>query len=187
MKISKKMLMLGVAGLAAFLFVSPAPAQSLKPPKKYTRSGAPRIQHLKEVERRVFHLTNEARRKNGLPSLEPDETLTATARQHSDDMLKRDFFSHTDPDGKTVKDRLFNAPAVSKNIARAGENIHGESGRDWSDIKLTARHIVDSWMTSPGHRENILRPEYTHLGVGVAVMDKDLRATQVFVTRPSGR
>ena len=46
-----------------------------------------------------------------------------------------------------------------------------------------ARVIVDSWMTSPGHRANLLNPDYTHLGVGVSVLGKDIRATQNFVQR----
>ena len=46
-----------------------------------------------------------------------------------------------------------------------------------------ARVIVDSWMTSPGHRANILNPHYTYLGVGVSALGKEVRATQNFVTR----
>ena len=46
-----------------------------------------------------------------------------------------------------------------------------------------SRVIVDSWMTSPGHRANLLNPDYTHLGVGVGVLDQEIRATQNFVTR----
>ena len=46
-----------------------------------------------------------------------------------------------------------------------------------------ARVIVDSWMTSPGHRANLLNPDYTHLGVGVSLLGKEIRATQNFVQR----
>ena len=49
-----------------------------------------------------------------------------------------------------------------------------------TDIKTQARLIVDGWMTSPGHRRNILDPRYTHLGVGVAAKDKMCYATQIF-------
>jgi uncharacterized protein YkwD len=145
-----------------------------------SRSG---IKHPRELERRIYQLTNEARRKNGLPSLVPDEALAAMARKHSDDMLQRDYFSHTSPDGQTVKDRLFEAPAVGKSIAQAGENIYGGSGQDYSDPRIIARVIVDGWMTSPGHRANILNPNYTHLGVGVSIKGKEIRATQNFAQR----
>jgi uncharacterized protein YkwD len=162
----------------------------LQPPSAWgqlrTQSGSltrkSSIKHPRELERRIFQLTNEARRKNGLPSLDPDETLADTARKHSDDMLARDYFSHTSPDGQTVKDRLFDSPAVAKAISRAGENIYGGSGQDYSDIKTMSRVIVDGWMASPGHRANILYPTYTHLGVGVSIQGKDIRATQNFAT-----
>lgn len=141
------------------------------------------IKHPKELERQVLKLTNEARRKHGLPSLEPDEMLTEMARQHSDDMLQRNYFSHTNPDGKDMKDHLLEAPAASRGIARAGENIYGGRGQDCSDTKTMSRVIVDGWMTSPGHRANILNPDYTHLGVGVSLRGNQIMATQNFACR----
>jgi uncharacterized protein YkwD len=147
----------------------------------YTRQS--HIKHPKELERQIFKLTNEARHKHGLPSLDPDDTLMATAREHSDDMLRRDYFSHTSPDGKDMRDRLMEAPAVARSIARAGENIYGGRGQDFSDIKTISRVIVDGWMTSPGHRANILNPDYTHLGVAVSIEGDQIRATQNFARR----
>jgi uncharacterized protein YkwD len=137
--------------------------------------------YLKEVERRIYQLTNEARRKSHLSPLDKDDTLVATARTHSNDMLTRDFFNHVNPDGKAPQDRI--VPAYSRTLARTGENIWGGHGYDYSDSKLLARVIVDSWMTSPGHRANLLNPNYTHLGVGVSVLGKEIRATQNFVQR----
>lgn len=165
------------AGFFLFQVVGQMSAASSKSPG---RSG-PKIQHLKEAESRIYKLTNEARQKNGLLSLDKDETLATVARAHSDDMLQRQFFSHTDPDGHSPLDRV--APVYSSTFSRTGENIWGGSGHDFSDQKLLARIIVDGWMSSPKHRENILNPNYTNLGVGVAVMGKEIRATQVFVRR----
>ena len=68
--------------------------------------------------------------------------------------------------------------AYSRTLARTGENIWSGHGFDYSDSKLIARVIVDSWLTSPGHRANLLNPDYTHLGVGVSVLGKEIRATQ---------
>jgi uncharacterized protein YkwD len=133
------------------------------------------------VESRIFKLTNEARRKNGLTTLDKDDTLVGVARAHSDDMLRREFFSHVNPEGLSPVQRL--APVYSSTLSRAGENIWGGSGYDYSDPKLIARVIVDGWMSSPGHRANIVNPSYTNLGVGVSVRGKEIRATQVFVTR----
>jgi uncharacterized protein YkwD len=140
-----------------------------------------RFQHLNDVERRIFQLTNAFRRKNHLPPLDPDSALVVTARAHSDDMLRRDFFSHVNPDGKAPQDRMI--PAYSRTLSRTGENIWGGHGYDFSDSKVMARVIVDSWITSPGHRANLLNPNYTHLGVGVSASGKEVRATQNFVQR----
>jgi uncharacterized protein YkwD len=134
--------------------------------------------HLKDLEVRIWRLTNEERRKKGLAPLTQDNDLAKAARKHSDDMLQRKFFSHVNPDGKSPQDRI--APVVSQVAARTGENIWSGSGQDCSDAKVMARMIVDSWMTSPGHRANILNPNYTHLGVGVSVDGKEIRATQAF-------
>ena len=140
------------------------------------------ILHPKELERRIFQLTNEARRKNGLPSLDSDNDLAAKARAKSDDMLINKYFSHTSPEGKTIKDRFQEEkPASFQTISRVGENIYMGSRFDYSgDIKTQARMIVDGWMTSPGHRRNVLDPNYTRLGVGVAAKDKMCYATQIF-------
>jgi len=143
--------------------------------------GRLRIKHLREVERRIYQLTNAVRRKHHLSPLDKDNALVATARAHSDDMLERKFFSHVNPDGTTPQKRI--APAYSRTISRSGENIWGGHGYDYSDSKLMARVIVDSWMSSPGHRANLLNPSYTHLGVGVSVLGKEVRATQNFVRR----
>ena len=141
--------------------------------------GQARPLYLKEVERRIYQLTNEARRKSHLPPLSQDDTLVTTARAHSYDMLNRNFFNHLNPDGKAPQDRI--APAYSRTLARTGENIWSGHGYDYGDSKLMARVIMDSWMTSPGHRANLLNPNYTHLGVGVVAVGKEIRATQNFV------
>jgi uncharacterized protein YkwD len=143
--------------------------------------GTARPLYLNEVERRIYQLTNEARRKYHLPPLDKDDALVAPARAHSYDMLARNFFNHVNPDGKAPQDRI--VPAYSRTMARTGENIWGGTGYDYSDSKLMARVIVDSWMTSPGHRANLLNPDYTHLGVGVIAVGKEIRATQNFVQR----
>jgi uncharacterized protein YkwD len=140
------------------------------------------IQHPRELERRIFQFTNEARRKNGLPALDSDNDLAAKARGKSDDMLKNNYFSHTSPEGTTLKDRILEEkPASFKTISRVGENIYVGDRFDYSvDVKTQARMIVDGWMTSPGHRRNMLDPNYTHMGVGVAAKDKKCYATQIF-------
>ncbi len=80
--------------LAALLFLPSAWGQ-VRIKSGASRSGG--ILHPKELERRIFQLTNEARHKNGLPGLDWDSGLAAKAQAKSDDMLKNNYFSHTSP------------------------------------------------------------------------------------------
>jgi uncharacterized protein YkwD len=139
------------------------------------------IEHPDEVERVILELVNENRRKAGsgaLKDLSRDELLHSIARNHSDDMIARHFFDHINPDGLAAADRI--AMAHRQLIGLTGENIWMESGYTPAEARKTAELIVKSWMESPGHRENILRPEYTHLGVGVSIKGGEIRATQNF-------
>jgi uncharacterized protein YkwD len=174
MKISVKLAFVLVLCLGSLLYLPETFGQIVM------RRTPPGIQHLKEVEKWIYRYTNEARRKHGLLSLDRDEDLAALARAHSDDMLVRKFFGHENPDGLTIKERI---PARNLSLGRIGENIWGGSGHDPSDARLLARMIVDGWVSSPGHRANILNPNYTHLGVGVSISGKDIRATQEFAQR----
>jgi len=132
--------------------------------------------NLTGVEAALVEMTNDIRRRNGLPVLLEDGICRDAARGHSADMLNRNYFSHTDPEGRTVKERL---PA---NLATRqwGENIWTGRGYDPRQVHYLAQMIMDGWMKSPGHRENILAPGYTHLGVGVMAKNQEIKATQVF-------
>jgi uncharacterized protein YkwD len=122
-------------------------------------------------------MTNDIRRRNGLPVLLEDGICRDAARGHSADMLNRNYFSHTDPQGRTLKERL---PA---NFAARqwGENIWTGRGYDPRQVRYLAQVIMAGWMNSQGHRENILAPGYTHLGVGVMAKNQEIKATQVFI------
>lgn len=133
--------------------------------------------NLTGVEAALFAMTNDIRRRNGLAVLREDGMCRDAARGHSADMLNRNYFSHTDPQGRTLKERL---PA-NLVICQWGENIWTGSGYDPRQVQYLAQVIMDGWMKSPGHRENILAPGYTHLGVGVMAKNQEIKATQVFI------
>jgi len=138
--------------------------------------------NLMDVEAAVVEMTNDVRRRNGLPVLLKDGICRDAARGHSADMLNRNYFSHTDLEGRTLKERL---PA---NLATRqwGENIWTGSGYDPRQVQHLAQMIMVGWMNSPGHRENILAPGYTHLGVGVMAKNQEIKATQVFIGIAAG-
>ena len=129
------------------------------------------------VEETVFAMTNDLRCRHGLPVFLKDESCRDAARGHSADMFTRNYFDHTDPEGRSVKERLPANPA----IRLWGENIWTGRGYDPRQIQHLAQVIMAGWMNSPGHRKNILSPEYTHLGVGVITNNQEVKATQVFI------
>jgi uncharacterized protein YkwD len=180
MTVNRKWCAAVVVVLAALVYLGPAWGQLRV--KSGALSKKSHILHPKELERRIFQLTNDARRKNHLSPLDWDNGLAAKARAKSDDMLLKNYFSHTSPEGKTIKDTMQEEkPAAYRTISRIGENIYMGTRLDYTtDIKTQARMIVDGWMTSPGHRRNMLDPNYTHIGIGVAARGKDCYATQVF-------
>ncbi|WP_432251280.1 CAP domain-containing protein [Streptomyces sp. HNM1019] len=105
----------------------------------------------------VIALTNTHRAAARLAPLAPDPRLTAAAQAHSDDMVARDFYSHTGPEGHQPWDRARAAGATHRGI---GENI--------ACGQRSPEEVVRGWMDSPGHRANILKPDFTHIGVGHA-------------------
>ncbi|MFJ1991551.1 CAP domain-containing protein [Streptomyces asiaticus] len=105
----------------------------------------------------VIALTNAERAAARLAPLAPDPRLTAAAQAHSDDMVARDFYSHTGPEGHQPWDRARAAGATHRGI---GENI--------ACGQRSPEEVVRGWMNSPGHRANILKPDFTHIGVGHA-------------------
>jgi uncharacterized membrane protein required for colicin V production len=108
-----------------------------------------------QAERRLLELANEERVRRGLAPLAFDERLVPVARGHADEMLRLKYFGHLSPRTGTPFDRL---AAADISYRRAGENLaYAQSA--------TVAHR--GLMESQGHRENILRPEFTHIGVGV--------------------
>lgn len=108
------------------------------------------------AEQKAVELLNADRRANGLSDLKVSSALTAVARSHAQDMVDRNFFSHTNPDGKTLSDRL-NQAGIS--FSAAGENIAENTSVQTAET---------SFMNSSGHRSNILNSTYTTVGIGVA-------------------
>ncbi|MCF3134976.1 CAP domain-containing protein [Streptomyces olivochromogenes] len=105
----------------------------------------------------VVKLTNRERRGAGLPPLAVDPRLTAAAQAYSADMVARDFYSHTSPEGSQPWDRAAAAGSARRTI---GENI--------ACGQRSAAEVVEGWMNSPGHRANILKADFTHIGIGFA-------------------
>ena len=110
-----------------------------------------------EGELEVFvSLMNEHRASVGCPALRWNGDVAAVALAHSQDMVDRDFFAHTNPDGDTPADRL---RAAGIDYRRMAENIAMgfQSGTS----------VLEAWLGSQGHRTNIENCQLEEHGVGL--------------------
>lgn len=116
------------------------------------------------VESMVVEMVNAERLKFGLPMIKMDARLRSAARQHSFEMLTRGYFSHTSPT-PALKEPIDRVYRTGTSDGTVGENI-AYYAYDTS-ASAVAEKFMDLWMNSPGHRANILRPEFNYIGVGV--------------------
>jgi uncharacterized protein YkwD len=172
-------------GLLAFCpVVMPLVNQALSPPVVKPPKPVlppPGVKYLEKAEDLVFELTNQHRRGKGLAPLSKDAELRNVARAYSNDMLVRRFFDHTTPDGVSFHERI--SAQYRHWVSFTGENIWSAWGYKTVSTQKLAKEIVDDWLSSPGHRANMLDPDFTHLGVGVSARNGTILATQEFVGR----
>ena len=113
------------------------------------------------VEDALMPEHNDFRAGAGLPPLRRHEGLVLAARAHAADLLERRYFEHASPEGFTSVERV--ALLARSFIGLAGENIVEVEGGPPSK----AADLAELWRNSPGHRSNMLRRNYTHIGIGV--------------------
>ncbi len=153
-----------MAVLAAILAVAASPAAALAAdcPGSDLQPGADTIRATSEA---TLCLVNAERTSRGLNALTEQAQLTTASLGFSQLMVREKFFAHVGPDGRTLTDRLTTAGYLGKPGAWiVGENIA------WGESYLgTPARIVDAWMHSEGHRENILSAKYDEIGIGIVV------------------
>ena len=121
-------------------------------PAASARSQAPT---LTAGERSLLAEVNGVRRSNGLRPLSIDRALLRVARAYSATMLRTNVFTHGGMGARLA--------ASGARGPFFGENLAWGTGP-----YAAARQIVSSWMGSPGHRANLLRPGWTRIGLGIA-------------------
>ncbi|MDQ0792288.1 sigma-70 family RNA polymerase sigma factor [Streptomyces sp. B1I3] len=107
------------------------------------------------TDEEVVRLVNAERAKAGCEPVGTSGALATAASRHSADMVARDYFSHTSPDGTDPGDRI---TAAGYRWSTYGENI--------AKGQTTAASVMDAWMNSPGHRANILNCAFEEIGIG---------------------
>lgn len=147
-----------------------------------------------KAEEYLHRYINQERQERGLAPLNFDSDLRQTAREKSQDMARRGYFSHTDPDGDNFRD-IYTANGISRsecrlgaeNIARTwfnrnvqtdtGSTVHYESAEELAD------GLRRQWMTSDAHRDAILRERYNDHGLGIEITSSGrVYATEHFCT-----
>gem|GEM_PF-1873698 len=124
-------------------------------------------------EEKLFLLVNEARHKYGASTLKEDLQLKALARVYAEKMLESGFFGHDEPSGKGLKERILGSNM--DNYSFWGENL-----ASLMNPRSPAVDAHQGLMNSPGHRENILRYRFTHMGIGAATDGKWWIFVQLF-------
>ena len=138
----------------------------------------------REYEVLIHAYTNEYRAEHGLRPLQLSEEISTVARMHSQDMLDNGYFAHDNLKGQTPTDRgkLMGVLCVKDYgdhyTEGLGENLYYLPA-DYG-VRENAKIIVDGWMQSKGHRENILDGNYNQIGIGVKFEGLEIYATQNF-------
>jgi uncharacterized protein YkwD len=106
-------------------------------------------------EKLMLQLLNKERQANGLDPLVRDDSLRGLARDYAKDMFRRGYFSHYNPEKQSPFDRM---DAYGIKYGYAGENLA---------LAPSTELAMQGLMNSPGHRANILSPNFTKVGIGV--------------------
>jgi uncharacterized protein YkwD len=151
-----------VAALSALALCAPATARA---DECVGADLVPAADNVAIVGQATLCLLNQQRAANGVGPLVANPALSSASTGYSQRMVAEGFFAHVSPDGGTLVERLTAAGYLGDDNAWVvGENI------GWGQASLaTPRSMVDAWMNSPGHRENLLSGDYTEVGLGLAL------------------
>jgi uncharacterized protein YkwD len=147
----------------------------VEPPTRIAVTGneVTRRQDVAEAERELLALLNRDRRAAGLPELERDARLQEIARGHSREMARTGEVVHVSDKSGSAVDRV-RAAQISPPPRTLAENV----GRAFSTAE-----VEHGFMGSPSHRANILNPDMTHVGIGVAVGQAEGGVVPLFFTQ----
>jgi len=126
---------------------------------------------LETLRNQLINEINQTRQEYGLATIELSDELNILAQNHSDDMLNRDFFAHINPDSQSPEDRRIALGITSP----VGENIAKDSS-----IKFAHEGL----MRSAAHRNNILKPDWERIGIGITLNNGYLIISEEFSTNP---
>ena len=180
------------------------PTNTPTPTLTPTPTTTPEID-IHQLEDLTHEIINAQRVMHGLEPLDHVDTIRLIARSHSQDMALNDYFSHVNPEGLDPTDRgrqvgydcrkdfgSYYTYGLAENIHQGwiygsirtlnGETVHV----DWLTPEELAQSAVNGWMSSPGHRQNILDASYDRAGMGAAIADDGkVFLPRIFARHPS--
>lgn len=124
----------------------------------------------------VVAAINGARAQAGLPPLALNPQLVQAAQGHATDMVTNGNYSHWGTDGSSVNMR----------VQRAGYGQDGWASENWVSVSEPGK-AIQWWMNSTVHRNNILNPKWTELGLGAGTAGSQIIFVAVFGTRGVGQ
>lgn len=148
--------------LIQLAFVVLACAAIVAPTGSTASTRTNEAQRVTGLEVAIVQQLNELRTSRGLRALSVAPSLERAATAHSRAMLDGGFFAHESADGSSFSTRVekyysirgFASWTLGENLAMFGGTVP------------TAQDVIDAWMASPGHRANLLRPNWRELGLG---------------------
>ena len=133
-----------------------------------------KLRDIESLEEQCLGEVNRVRKSYNLAPLEFSEELLEVARDYSRRMAEENFFSHNDPEGRTVRERVGHANIRWRMV---GENLAYSNGY----INPVAASM-SGWMESPGHRRNLLDPDWRQTAIGVWISDNGtVYFTEIFL------
>jgi uncharacterized protein YkwD len=140
---------------------APAPPPAVAPPPIPAPAPARPLNEFERQAAETIKITNDFRRRNGLPAFVEDPVCTAAAFDHAQDMARRGYFDHFGPGGTSPTARYRRRNANGQKVIRITENIARGNG-------TTPESALGMWLNSSGHRKHLVGREMDHIGVGVA-------------------
>jgi uncharacterized protein YkwD len=152
-----------------------------KPHVPYMDDSGPRksdrpLYEVEQLEQQCLEQINHQREARGIATLKLSQELLPLARYYSWRMAEEKFFAHTDPEGRTVKERV-SEYGIKWQVL--GENLAYSNG--YINPVAASMH---GWMDSPGHRKNILDPSFNQTAIGVWIDEKGtVYFTEIFMKK----
>jgi len=169
-----------ISVLVSCVFITTASSQSINvlgvsatASNTENAEALPKANDMDDYENAIAAMINSIRVDNGLNAIAADGSLNAVAEIRSQDLINRNYFSHYTPEGTNV----FNVMRDNGVSYRyAGENLAQSAPASIG----TPEAFINAWVNSPTHLSNMLRAQYTKIGVSMVEIDSRRVVTTVF-------